>query len=305
MLKYLRLVRFPNLLIIMLSQVLVRYCLILPAFKTEYFVTGFFPKYLSDIKFFLLSSSTILIAAAGYIINDYFDIHIDEINKPGKNIIGISISKIKARNLYFILSAIGVVLSFYVAVGISKPIMGLLPLFSAVSLWMYSSYYKRRLFSGNIIVSVLCALSILIIGLYEPEFYRNFIYLTWFAIPAFILSMIRELIKDMEDIDGDELSQCKTAPIVLGIFKTKIIAETLIVVLAVYISLIIYKYFYVNNVMNFWYLLSLFLIPLSALFYLVISAHEKKDFYYASLFSKLLMLGGIISILLFWYYFLK
>lgn len=305
MLKYLRLVRIFNLLIIMLSQILIRYCLILPAFKAEYFITGVFPKYLSDFNFILLLASTILIAAAGYIINDYFDIYIDHINKPGKNSIGISISKIKAKYIYFILNILGIISGFYVAIQISKPVIGLLPLFSAVSLWMYSSYYKRRLLAGNIIISFLCALSILIVGLYEPEFYRNFIYLIWFAISAFLLSMIRELIKDMEDVDGDELSQCKTAPIIFGIYKTKIIVAIIIAALAVYISFILYRYFYINNVINFWYLLSMFLVPIAALIYLLVTATEKKDFHYASLYSKLLMLGGIFSILLFWFYFLK
>ncbi len=305
MLKYLILVRIPNLLIIMLSQILVRYCLILPAFKTEYFITGIFPNYLSDLNFSLLVFSTILITAAGYIINDYFDIHIDEVNKPGINIIGKNISKKYARNLFYGMSALGIILGFYVAIKISKPAMGLLPLFSTVSLWMYSSFYKRRLFSGNIIVSILCALSILIVGLYEPEFYKNFIYLIWFAVPAFILTFIRELIKDMEDIDGDELSQCKTAPIVLGIKKTKIIVIILIAALAFYISFVLYTYFYSNTVLNFWYLIGLFLIPLIALIYLIKSASEKKDYYYASLYSKIIMLGGIFSIFFFWFYFLK
>ena len=305
MLNYLRLARIPNLLIIMLSQILVRFCLILPAFKTEYFITGIFPNYLSDFNFSLLITSTILITVAGYIINDYFDIHIDEINKPGKNIVGKSISKKHAKNLYYGMSVIGIILGFYVAIQISKPAMGLLPLFSAVSLWMYSSFYKRRLFSGNIIVSILCALSILIIGLYEPEFYKNFIYLIWFAVPAFILTFIRELIKDIEDIDGDELSQCKTVPIVFGIKKTKIIVIVLIAALASYILFILYTYFYSNTVLNFWYLTGLFLIPLFALIYLVKSASEKKDYYYASLFSKIIMLGGVFSIFFFWYYFLK
>ncbi len=305
MIKYLKLIRIPNLLIIMLTQVLVRYCLIIPAFRAEYFITGNFPPYLSDVNFILLVFSTVLIAAAGYIINDYFDIHMDEINRPGKNIIGKDISKENAKQLYYILSILGVIAGFYVAIQISKPVMGLLPLFSAVSLWMYSSFYKRRLFSGNFLIALLCGLSVLLVGLYEPEFYRNFIFLTWFAVLAFMVTLIRELIKDIEDIDGDELSQCKTAPIILGIPKTKIIIVALVVLTLAYISFVLYSNFYTNLVIGFWYLLTLFIIPFSALTYLVIAAREKKDYYYASLFSKFLMLGGVFSIFLFWYYFLK
>ena len=282
-----------------------RYCLIIPAFKTEYFITGVFPTYLTDINFFLLVCSTVIIAAAGYIINDYFDIQEDEINKPGKNIVGKSLSKPMAKNLFFILSSVGVAFGFYVAVKISKPVMGLIPLFSAFSLWMYSSHFKKRLLSGNIIVSLLCALTILIVGLYEPQFYKNFTFLIWFAIPAFILTLIRELIKDMEDINGDEHFQCKTVPIVLGISKTKVMVLFLILLLSSYLSYILYEYFYANTVISFWYLISLFLIPIAGLTYLVITSGEKKDFYYASLSAKIIMLGGIFSMYFFWFYFLK
>ena len=305
MINYLRLVRFPNLLIIMLTQVMVRYCLILPAFKTEYFVTGIFPRYLSDLNFALLITSTIIIAAAGYIINDYFDVQIDEINKPGKNIVGKIISNKDAKSLYFILSVIGVIIGFYLGFQISKPMIGMLPLFSAISLYMYSSYYKRRLFSGNIIVAVLSALSVMLVGLYEPEFYRNFIFLIWYGMLAFLLSFIRELLKDIQDINGDELTQCKTVPIVLGIPRTKIVIVILIFLTSVYITNLLYKNFFDNGVINFWYLVSLFLIPLIALSYLVISASGKKDFYYASLFTKIIMIGGITTIFLFWKYFLS
>ena len=305
MVSYLRLIRFPNLLIIMLSQVLVRYCLILPAFKTEYFITEIFPNYLSNLNFNILVASTLTIAVGGYIINDYFDIHIDEINKPGKNIIGKNLSKKMAMSLYIVLSSIGILSGFYVAFRISKPELGLLQMFSVASLWMYSSFYKRRFLSGNLIISLLSALSLLIIGLFEPSFYKNFVFLTWFAIPAFLLSLIREIIKDIEDIDGDELSQCKTVPIVLGISKTKKIILIIILLLAVYITYILRINFYTNTVINFWYLISMFLIPISALAYLVHSANQKKDYFYASLFSKILMLGGIFSMFLFWNYFLK
>jgi 4-hydroxybenzoate polyprenyltransferase len=305
MFAFLRFIRLPNLLIVILTLVLVRYCIIIPAFRAEYFITGIFPAHLSGLQFFILSTSTVLITASGYIINDYFDIHIDAINKPGKNIVGKKIGKKTALILFIVLSALGILLGFYIAVAISKPQLGILQVFSVASLWMYSSYYKRRLFAGNIIVAFLCALSVFITGLYEPEFYKNIIFLTWFVVPAFLLTLVREMIKDIEDIDGDELSQCKTAPIVLGITKTKIIILSIILLLTAYLWHILKQNFYINKVINFWYLLSLFIIPIAALFYLVITAREKKDYYYASQFSKILMLGGILSMYFFWNYFLK
>jgi 4-hydroxybenzoate polyprenyltransferase len=304
-LKFLRLIRLPNLIIIALSQLLIRNCLIMPAYTASYFATEIFPQHLSALNFTLLVISTVLIAAAGYIINDTFDVHIDEVNKPGKNIIGKNISESTAKKLYFILSGTGIVIGFYLAIQIGKPVMGLVHVFSAVSLWMYSAHFKRRLLSGNLIISILCALSLLIVGLYEPEFYSNINFLLWFAIPAFLLSFIRELIKDIEDIDGDERSQCKTAPIVWGIRATKGIIIFLIVVLMLFLSDILYFNFYTNTVIGFWYLESIFIIPILGLLYLVISAGEKRDYYFASLFSKILMLLGVLMLIPFWYYFLK
>lgn len=304
MIRILRITRFPNLLMIALSQVLVRYCLILPAYKTEFFITGIYPAHLSTLDFSLLVLSTLLIAAGGYIINDFFDVHTDEINKPGRNPVAGMTNPENARKAFLILSAIGVMTGFYVAFQINKPVMGFVPAFCALSLWLYSSYYKKRFLTGNLIVALLCSLSVLITGLFEPEFYRNFIYLTWYSIIAFLLTLVREIIKDMEDVDGDERSQCKTIPVLFGIQKTKIFAGVLIVLTMTYLFHILYTYFRTNNVIGFWYLAGMMMIPLLALLYLTISAIEKKDFYYASLFSKIIMTAGILSMIPFWYYFL-
>jgi 4-hydroxybenzoate polyprenyltransferase len=301
---WLRLFRFPNLIMIGAGQLLVRYCLILPAFRAEYFITGEFPPHLSTAEFYLVVASTLLIAAGGYLINDYFDINIDEINKPGKNKIGVIIAPVAARKVYFVLTAIGVACGLFIGIRISKPVIGFIPLFSAISLWMYSSFYKRRLFTGNFIIAILTALSLLIVGLFEPEFYRNFNYLLWYAILAFLISLIRELIKDIEDIEGDELAQCKTVPIRLGIPASKKIIVVLIILTSAYIMNILVRNFSSNSVISLWYIAAFFIIPLAALGYMVITANEKKDFHYASLFSKLIMLEGIVSLIPFWYYFL-
>jgi 4-hydroxybenzoate polyprenyltransferase len=290
---------------IIITQLLVRNCIIMPAFKTAYFITGEFPSHLSVFHFSLIVFTTVIIAAGGYIINDYFDVHMDEINKPGKNIVGKIISGKSARVWFYIFSLTGTLTGLYVAIEISKPVIGLIPFFTAVSLFMYSSFYKRRFLSGNLIVALLCALSVLIVGLYEPEFYPNFSFLFWFAIPAFLLTMIREMIKDIEDIDGDELSQCKTVPIVLGINKTRIIICILLIMNAAYLLYILSKNFYGNKVISFWSLTGFFILPLAGLFYLVITASGKRDYHYASIYTKILMSAGILTMYPFWYFFLR
>src|SRR6185436_13778234 len=115
MIAFLRLIRFQNLLIIAISQFLVRYCLIIPAYLTAYHNTGVFPDYLSKKEFCLLMLATLLVAAAGNIINDVFDVRADEVNKPGKNVIGKLISPAAGRNLFYSLSGIGIVIGFFLA----------------------------------------------------------------------------------------------------------------------------------------------------------------------------------------------
>ena len=305
MLAFLKLIRLPNLIVIALSQLLVRYCLIIPAFQAQYNNTEIFPAHLNKFEFCLLVFSTILIAAAGYIINDVFDVSIDEINKPGKNIIGKKISEKSATGIFYIFSAIGILIGIYLAFKINKPVMAFVNLFVAGSLWMYSSYYKKRLLLGNIIIAILSSLSLLIIGLFEPEFYLNITYLLIYCVFAVALSLVREIIKDIEDIVGDELAQCKTIPILVGIKWTKFILITLIVFTAVLIGRILFVYFYDNTVISYWNLLAIFEIPFVALAYLVVTAQEKKDYHFASLFTKIMMVLGIFTLFPFYYFFLR
>ena len=109
----------------------------------------------------------------------------------------------------------------------------------------------------------------------------------------------------MEDIDGDKMSQCKTLPIVLGIPRTKLIVQLLIVLTLAYVAWVLKTNFYANKVLSVWYLFAFFSIPFIALSYLLFTAAVKKDFYFAGLYSKILMVGGILTILPFWYYFIR
>jgi 4-hydroxybenzoate polyprenyltransferase len=287
------------------SQALVRYCLIIPAYQTAYNNTEIFPAHLTKIDFLLLAFSTLLIAAAGNIINDVFDVRSDEINKPGKNIIGKKVSAENGKRLFFSFSAAGILIGFYLAFKIEKPVMGFINVFAAGSLWMYSSYYKKRMLIGNIIISLLSALALLIVGLYEPEFYPNITYLLIYSGFAFSVTIIREIIKDMEDIDGDERTQCKTLPVVAGIRWSKAVTLFLITLTSVALIYIFVVFFYTNRVISFWNLIAMFIIPFTALAYLVITADEKKDFHFASTFTKIIMVLGVFSLFPFYYFFLR
>ena len=305
MLTRLRMLRPVNLVIIALTQFLVRYCIIMPAFITEFNNTGVFPEHLNKFEFFLLLFATLTIAAGGYIINDVFDIHIDAMNKPGRNAVGKIISVQSASVTAYLLFTLGSIMGIILSIRAHALAMGFLLPFSAVSLYMYSSYFKRRPLTGNMIIALLSALSVLIVALFEPHFYPNIQFVLIYAVFAFIISLIREIIKDAEDMDGDERDQCKTFPILYGIRRTKMLLNGLISINLVIICFFLSLYFYNNAVISFWYLVGLFAIPFVALGYLVSSAETKKDFHYASSFAKFVMLYGILTMIPFYWYFLK
>jgi 4-hydroxybenzoate polyprenyltransferase len=240
-LNFLRLIRIQNLIIIALAQFLIRYCLIFPAYKVSFNVTGNFPDHLSLIYFCLLVASTLLIAAGGNIINDTTDTVTDEYNKPGANTIGRSISTEKANKIAILFFGTGIILGFITAMKIGKPIMGMVQVFSAVSLYLYSSYYQKKVLSGNILIAFLSALSLLIVGLFEPDFYPNFLYLLWYVSFAFGISLVRELVKDIEDLDGDEKAQYITFAVRYGKKKAQYLASALTILNLVLIDYILYS----------------------------------------------------------------
>jgi 4-hydroxybenzoate polyprenyltransferase len=305
MFSKLRTFRPLNLFIIALIFFLVRYCIIMPAFITEYHNTGVFPQHMTKPEFFILLFATLMIAAGGYVINDVFDINIDAVNKPRKNAIGKSFSIESAKLTSYILFTIGSIAGIALSFRLHVTAMGLLLPFSAVSLFMYSSHFKRRMLIGNFIIALLSALSVLLVAFFEPGFYPNIQFVLVYAVFAFFISLIREIIKDAEDIDGDELAQCKTFPILFGIRKTKLLLSLLIVLNLAVICYFLSIYFYHNTVIDFWYLVAIFAIPFFALGYLVSAAEIKKDFQYASAFAKFVMLYGLLTMIPFYWYFLK
>ncbi|MCC7232986.1 MAG: geranylgeranylglycerol-phosphate geranylgeranyltransferase [Bacteroidia bacterium] len=297
--------RVLNLFMMALCMFLIRYFLILPAFRTEAIITGEYPVHSDKWHFLLLVIASLLIAAAGYLINDIYDVHTDEINKPGKNQIGRKITEGMARGIYYLLNAIGIILGMYLAIHAGKPIMGVVFIFSAASLWMYATQYKRLPLSGNVLIAVLSGLVPVIPALYEPSFYPNIFYTLVFGIFSFLLSLCREIVKDIEDVDGDERSQFKTFPVRYGITATRSVLYIILTGSGLFTAYILHLLFYTNNVINFWYLVAIFEIPVAAIAYLVSTAKEKKDYSFTSNFIKLTLLAGILSVIPFYYYFLR
>lgn len=268
--SFLRLTRTGNLIIIGLAQ-----------YFTAGFLIGRYTIY--DWRLLALSVSTMMIAAAGYIINDYYDIKIDFINKPDRVVIGKSITRRYAILFHVLLSAAGVLIGAYLSL-----LLGAINAFCVFLLWLYSNNLKRLPFIGNFSVALLTGLSIIVVdALYPPH--HNLIWI--YAAFAFYMTLVREIIKDMEDLKGDDTFGCKTLPIVWGIRKTKV---TIYIILALFcITVILINQFYTR--LPHYYFLTFLFIPLFLLVVWLIWADTKKEFAWLSTFSKLILILGIIS----------
>ena len=252
---------------------------------TQYFTAGFLigMHTLNDFKLLLLSVSTILIAAGGYVINDYYDVKIDYINKPDRVVIGKIISRRYAILFHVLLSTTGVALGVYLSLGI-----GLVNAVSVFLLWLYSNNLKRLPFIGNVTVAFLTGLAVIVVDL----FYRtNNSLIIIYALFAFFITLVREVIKDMEDLKGDNSFGCKTLPIIWGIRKTKVLLYIILVAFGGTVVILNQLY----RALPFKYHLIFLFVPLLWLLYRLIRADMKKDFTRLSIFCKVIMLLGILS----------
>lgn len=272
---FLRLVRVQNLLIVVLTQYLARVCLVGP--RTAGLAL------LTDPQLFLLSLSTVCIAAAGYIINDYFDIKIDIVNKPQRVIIGRYLHRRVAMTAHQVLNVVGCLIGLYLSHWVF-----VINVLSVSLLWFYSSHFKRQPFIGNLIVSFLTALSLLVLAVY---YQRNADLLLSYAAFSFSLSLVREIIKDIEDVKGDARFGCRTLPIVWGIRQTKYLLYGLI---ALFITTLFLLADSLDNARLGWIFMIL-LLPTTWLVYRLVKADTKDDFSYLSNLCKLIMLMGVVS----------
>jgi len=238
----------------------------------------------SDKAMWLIMGSTLCIAAAGYIINDYFDVKIDRVNKPHEVIIGRYIKRRWAIVLHQSLSLLGILLGFLVhwkVLVINAIAVGLL--------WLYAERFKRQAFVGNLVVSGLTGAALVVLAVYYDHHDKI---LNIYAVFAFFISLIREIIKDMEDVRGDKKFGCQTLPILWGIPKTK----RLVWVLMVSFALIVLSMGWaLKNPMLFWIYMALG-IPMVYVGIRLLSADRPVHFAHLSRVCKFIMLFGIASL---------
>lgn len=268
--SFARLTRVWNLVIIALAQYL-----------TAAFLIDL--RTVVDPRLFILTVSTLMIAAGGYIINDYYDIKIDLINKPQRVVIGKSITRRYAILFHTLLSIGGVFLGLFLSWKIAAVNFA-----SAFILWWYSNSLKRQPFVGNFVVALLTGIAIwLVDSLYKT----GDILIITYASFAFFITLIREIIKDMEDLKGDLTFGCKTLPIVWGMRKTKYLIYAVLAIFFVTVALL---YFSFGSLPINYFLLFLFL-PMLWFLARLIKADTKKDYTWLSGFCKIILLLGIFS----------
>lgn len=296
--KFLKLIRFQNLLLLALMQLV---------FRFGYLELINIPLSLFYWQYSLLILSTVLIAAGGYIINDIFDQDTDEENKPEKNSIGKYISESKAYTIYAAITITGVACGFILANSVDHPNFAVIFVLIATLLYFYASSLKQIALVGNIVVASLLAFSVIIIGIFDiipntfdinqQQMALAFSILLDYAKFAFAINLVREIIKDIEDFEGDNAQGMRTLPILLGIPKTTKVAFFLLLIPAFYLLYYTKTYLFENSLFyGVFYLLIFVIAPILFCSVKIWSAKEKQDFHLISSLLKWIIFFGILSI---------
>jgi len=268
---------------------------------------------LDNLHFFLLVFTTVLLAAAGYVVNDYFDIYTDRLNKPEKVIIDELISRKSAMIMHLVMNILGVGLGIYLSFYIELPGLSVVFILPAGLLWFYSTNYKRQFLIGNILVSIMSAGVPILVIFYElpllnktygpimidnqANFNYIFFWIAGFSLFAFLITLLREIIKDSEDFEGDNAYGMNTIPIVLGMKNAKIIMLSLIIICVILLLWVLVKFIlFTQDFKDYYsgiYFLLMLVAPFIILFIRLIHARSKRDYHIASHLTKGIMLAGI------------
>ena len=297
--NYLKLIRYQNLLLLAFMQLIFRY---------GFLKLQNIPLALNHFQYGLLVLSTVLIAAAGYVINDILDQETDYDNRPNSIIVGKTISEKAAYNFYFTLNITGVGIGFYLSNVIQRPSFTGAFIIISATLYMYATSLKQMLLIGNIIVALLLSFSVLIIGLFDllPATYDGnraemgilFSMLIDYAVFAFIINLIREIVKDMEDIEGDYSQGMSTLPIAIGVIKT----SRIVFGLAIMATLILFWYintYLMGNALYFAVIYGFIFVVAPMIFFMIKiwNAKSKEEFHLLSTVLKWVIFFGILSVL--------
>ena len=309
---FLKLVRIQNLLIIAFTQYMVRWCLVFPILKAQ---SRYYTLQLSEIQFFLLVLSTVLIAAAGYIINDYFDVRIDKVNKPERLLIDNGVKRRVAMGAHTVLNVLAILIGIGVSYSIGVTKLAFIHFICASGLWFYSTTFKKQFLIGNILIATFTALIPFVVVIYEliPCYKEYFpldetlsfrdiwLYASGISIFTFLITLIREIIKDIAAIEGDLEYGYKTMPIVIGKKSSIFIAVIIVIITMFFLSFYQFIQWHKNNLFSFYYFLFGLQIPLIYLIFKIMTAETKQAFRFAGKITKIIILIGICYLFVFAY----
>ncbi|MEX0967310.1 MAG: geranylgeranylglycerol-phosphate geranylgeranyltransferase [Bacteroidia bacterium] len=278
MMRFLKLIRFNNLLIMVLTQLSVYQCL----------NRSFCLNRPISTDFLLLLLTTLFLGAAGYVINDYFDVKIDAVNKPKALLVDRFIKRRWAIVLHVSLNLTAIAIGFYLS-----EYLGLSYIIVASVLWFYSVSLKRKLIIGNLAIALLMAATLLMVKIYDPSI--RLIWVGFFAYFAFFTGWIREIIKDVEDMRGDAMHNCRTLPVVFGIYKSKLAVMVLNAIMGLsLIAATVYSFWQELPLLG-WYFILAVLLPFVVFDYYVRKAHRLRHFSHLSTGLKLIILAGVLA----------
>ncbi|OUS16019.1 prenyltransferase [Nonlabens dokdonensis] len=293
---FFKIIRWPNILLTILTQLVIVYGMLIPS--------GVDPS-LSNWQLSLLILATALLTASGNVINDIYDVEIDRINKPEKLLVTKSISEKNAFYIYMALTVIAVGAGFILSNSIGKPILSSVFIAVAFILYLYASSLKAMLLVGNIIISLLVALVILITGIFElfpsitPETQTAFKFLLErlleFALMAFSINLAREWVKDCEDVNGDKAGGRNTIAILLGRSRAAKVISIFILAIVILLGWYVYEFIYKNEVATYFFTF-LIIGPLTFVAFKLWTAASPKEYHLLSNILKLVLLFGILSI---------
>ncbi|MBN2615029.1 MAG: geranylgeranylglycerol-phosphate geranylgeranyltransferase [Bacteroidales bacterium] len=307
---FFQLIRWPNQLILILSMYLMYVPIVQHMLGPEVSAAG-----MNDLTFVLLVVTTLLLAAGGYIINDLMDVEADRINKPGKNTVNTVFTVRQAEVLYAVTTAIGILTGTWVSFRVHTPVFSLLFVFTAGLMWFYAKDYQCRPILGNLVVAFPSAFSFGLVFIFQVlaiqsqmgqvlltshaftlVFILNLIYIGF----ALLVSWLREIVKDVEDMKGDQAVGCRTFAVVYGYRKSKNLALG-IALTGLMASFFIQWIFYSESLMLLFFYFFLVDLLFSLILYKLVNARETFHFSSLSLWIKLLMLTGVLSMALFYF----
>lgn len=288
--------RPANLILLALIQYTVYYCVILQNYPPDIPM----PMPLSDIT--LLVAMTLCAAGGGYILNDFYDVGADAVNNPGKNAIGQRVSEHSAWITYALVSVLGALCAYYVTLRTGKNVLILYGVVM-LALWSYSAYFQRLPLAGNVLVAAVCAVAVFLPWYVQPdsiklEVWDKGLVVVFYALFAFLVTLIREIVKDVEDIEGDKHVESHTIPILFGETVARVLALSLVV-----ITCGVFAFWMKVQGMQFpllsklWFALLVFL-PLLYIGWAIYRARTRRAYRHISQYLKFLILSGTIYLIL-------